>query len=175
MANDTITINGIPMTVPVRYEEGHELNANEASALNQTYHENLRNNFAKRVQEAKDAAGEGNTVATEVIAKLQSELDEYASSYEFGVRGGGGGPRDPVASEAMELAREAVRNALKAKGKRVTGKNADYTAAQISEAAKRLLAGPQGAKYTDLAKARVAEQQKAADETLGAIQEALAA
>ena len=53
----TITIAGHAFQAPIKYAEGDTLEANEAGALNQTYHENLRNNFAKRVQEALDANG----------------------------------------------------------------------------------------------------------------------
>lgn len=169
----TITIAGHPFQAPIKYAEGDTLEANEAGALNQTYHENLRNNFAKRVQEAKDAAGEGNPLSQDVIDKLYAEFAEYAAAYEFGVRGGGGGPRDPVQTEAMSLAREAIRAALKMKGKKLTGKNPDVTAEQITEAAKRLLAGEKGTKYLDLAKERVAQQRAAADETLDAVKDAL--
>jgi hypothetical protein len=62
---EQITISGHSFNVPVRYEEGHELTAGEASALNQTYHENLRNNFAKKVKDAGDGAD---------VAALQAEL-----------------------------------------------------------------------------------------------------
>ena len=176
MSKEPVTIAGSVFNVPNdRYSEGDTITANEASALNQTYRENIRNNFASRVKEAQDAAGEGNPLTGDVLTKLQSELDEYVETYEFGVRGGGGGPRDPVMSEAMELARDAVRKALVKSGKRVTGKNADYTAAQISEAAKKLLAGPKGQTYMDLAKARVAESQKAAEDAMEAIGGAIAA
>lgn len=170
-----ITIAGYQFAAPMKYAEGDTLEANEASALNQTYHENLRNNFAKRVQEAKDAAGEGNELTSDVMEKLKTEFTEYANTYEFGVRGGGGGPRDPVRTEAMSLAREAIRSALKAKGKKLTGKNPDVTAEQISAAAEKLLSGEKGAKYFDLARERVAQQRAAADETLDAVKDAIAA
>ena len=46
-STDEITIAGQVFSVPVRYAAGHVLTEGEASALNQTYHENLRNNFAR--------------------------------------------------------------------------------------------------------------------------------
>lgn len=145
---EQITIAGHAFNVPVRYEEGHELTAGEASALNQTYHENLRNNFAKKV---KDAG------ANPDLAALQAELDQYAESYQFGVRTGGGGgvSRDPVMSEAMRIAKKQIGDLIRAKG----GKPGDYEPAAITNAAKALLGRPEGAKILEVAKARVEEQK----------------
>jgi hypothetical protein len=140
---DQITIAGQVFHVPVRYEEGHELLAGEASALNQTYHENLRNNFATRVKEGLEG---GKTVEA-----LQTELDAYAESYQFGVRTGGGAVRDPVTSEALRIAKEKIREYLKSKG--VKGKDMD--AKVIGEKAKQLI--EKDPKIMELAKKRVAE------------------
>lgn len=154
----TITIAGKPFQVAPRYAEGHVLTANEASTLNQTFFENIRNNFA---QKAKD----GGT---------QAELDAYVEGYSFGVRsGGGGGSRDPVEVEAMNLARDAVKKAITASGKKI----ADYSAKAISEAAAKLL--EKKPEYREKAKERVAEMQAIAggevdSDILGALTEAQA-
>lgn len=106
---DQITIQGQTFKVPIRYAAGHTLTEGEASALNQTLHENLRNNFAKKVAEGTEA-GTGLEV-------LQQQLDDYANEYQFGVRTGGGGFKgDPVMTLAMNISREMVRGAIKAKG-----------------------------------------------------------
>lgn len=138
----TITIAGRSFTVEPKYSEGHTLTANEASALNQLRSENLRNNFA---QKAKDGAS-------------QEDFDKYASSYEFGVRTGGGRTSDPVEAAAMEIARETIRDALRKAGKKLT----DYKAAQISAAAAKLLEGDRGPSIREAAKRRVEEMQSAA-------------
>jgi len=106
---DQITIQGLTFNVPDRYTEGHVLTANEASALNQTYHENLRNNFAKKVKDAGESPD---------VEALQASLDEYAAAYQFGVRVAGAprAPADPVGKEAFAVAREAVRGKLREKG-----------------------------------------------------------
>jgi len=125
---DQITIQGQTFRVPLRYKEGDVLKANEAGALNQTYHENLRNNFASKVRDGLEA-----NVTLEV---LQQQLDDYANDYQFGVRTGGGGFRgDPVMTLAMNIARELVRNAIKAKGLDVE----EWPASRVSQAAKQLL------------------------------------
>lgn len=152
--SEQITIAGEVFSAPVRYEEGHELTAGEASALNQTFHENLRNNFAKKVKDAKESGSFD-------LDALQAEFDKYAEEYQFGVRtGGGGAPRDPVMAEAMNIAKQKVRTALKLKGVKVS----DVQASAITEAAKAVLS-----KYPEiieLAKQRVAEAQAAAADDL---------
>jgi hypothetical protein len=150
---EQITISGHAFNVPVRYEEGHELTAGEASALNQTYHENLRNNFAKKV---KDAGGSPD------LASLQTELDTYASDYQFGVRVAGVGvSRDPVMAEAMRIAKKQVSELIKKAGK----KPSDYEPAAISTAAKGLI--DKDSQILAIAKSRVAEQQALAGEDVG--------
>jgi hypothetical protein len=141
-----ITIAGKAFNVQPRYAEGHTLTANEASALNQTMFENLRNNFASRAKEGAD----------------QAAFDEYAAGYQFGVRTGGGGSRDPVETEAMNMARDAIKKSISAAGKKIS----DYSAKSISEAAVKLLA--KDPSYRELAVKRVAEMQNAASETVDA-------
>lgn len=144
---EQITIAGSAYNVPVRYEEGHELTAGEASALNQTYHENIRNNLAKL---AKDGL------------LTQEKVDEYANNYQFGVRAAGAGvTRDPVMSEAMRIAKKQIAELLKKSGKKV----GDYEVEAINSAAKALLA--KSPEIMDLAKQRVAEQQSLAQADLG--------
>ena len=55
----TITIAGKPFTVEPKFEAGHVLTANEASTLNQTWFENLRNNFAPKAKEGGSQDQEG--------------------------------------------------------------------------------------------------------------------
>lgn len=146
---EQITIAGETFNAPVRYKEGDELTAGEASALNQTFHENLRNNFAKKVKDAKEKGDYDNEV-------LQLEFDDYAKEYQFGVRTGGGPVRDPVLAEAMAIAKSQIRVALKKKGVKLNL----VAAAAITEAAQKLIARtPQ---IMELAKQRVEEAQAVA-------------
>jgi hypothetical protein len=153
---DQITIARHTFNVPLRYEEGHELTANEASALNQTYHENLRNNFAKKVEEVAN----GGTLSSEALANLQEQLDAYAEGYEFGMRSGGGAVRDPVAKEAMKLARDKAIEAFKKDGAKKGYKLKDVDASKITDLAKRIL--DKYPEIMELAKQRVEEAQAAA-------------
>ena len=151
---EQITIAGNTFNVPVRYEEGHELTAGEASALNQTYHENIRNNLAKLAKEG---------------LLSQEKVDEYAGQYQFGVRAAGAGvSRDPVMSEAMRIAKKQIAELLKKSGKKV----GDYTVETINGAAKALLAKDPA--IMDLARQRVAEQQSLAADGLDDILSGLA-
>lgn len=143
---EAITIAGQVYNVPNRYQEGHELTANEASALNQTYHENIRNNLAKRAKEG---------------SLDQGQVDTYATDYQFGVRAaGGGGERNPVMTEAMNIARGIIKAALKRHGVKAES-------SAINEAAKKLI--DRDEKIMELAKSRVAEQQAAASAELDAL------
>ncbi len=115
-----ITIQGSSFEVPMPYKEGHVLLPNEARALNQTYAENLRNNFASTVADAV-AEAEKNGTAVD-LEDLQTKLSEYAKSYEFNVRRvGSRTATDPITHEAEKLARAAIR--VQAKKKNVDLKN----------------------------------------------------
>lgn len=162
---DQITIQGTVFRVPVRYAAGHTLNDGEASALNQTLHENIRNNMAKRVAEGQEAG-----LPTETI---QQQVDDYANDYAFGVRTGGGGFRgDPVMTLAMNMARDLVRNQIKVKNL----DQDEWPAARISQAAKALLdsQGEDG-KMIALARKQVEAEKEAAKEAMASVNELLGA
>jgi len=162
---DQITIQGQVFRVPVRYSAGHTLTEGEASALNQTLHENLRNNFAKKVVEGTEA---GLTMET-----MQQQLDDYASDYQFGVRTGGGGFRgDPVMTLALNTAREMIRNVIKTKKLNED----DWPASRISQAAKALLdsQGEDG-KIITMARKTIEAEREAAKEAMNSVNELLGA
>jgi hypothetical protein len=147
MNEQTITIAGKSFVVSSPYVEGdlgRPLTAGEAHTLNQTRHENIRNNFAKKVKEAKE--GED----------LQSLISKYDEDYEFGVRGEGGGvSRDPVEVEARGLARAAIKAKLAEKKQSADAK-------QINAAVETLLASPKGERFREVARTRVEEKQRIA-------------
>lgn len=130
---DEATIAGSVFKVYTPYAVGHTLTENEAASLNQTFVENIRNNFAKTVKTHKEAG-------TLDEAGLQTALNDYMATYEFGTRKGRASglstPRvklDPITSRAVELAREAVRAAIRAAG----GNPKDYSGGDISARAKK--------------------------------------
>lgn len=140
-----LTIAGNTYTVMERYEEGMELTAGEASALNQTLRENVRNNLSKK---------EGLT---------QEQVDAYAVEYQFGIRvAGAGRTSDPVMAEYMRLAKAKIKEMLKTKGQKADGD-------AITAAAKNLLERPAGQQLWELAKSRVAESQAIATDALDEI------
>jgi len=116
----SITVQGLLLSAPQPYDEGHELTANEAGALNQTFLENLRNNYAAKIKKfCEDAGAEDSTALTPTQhAEIQADFDGYCEGYEFGVRGGR--ESDPVRAQAIQLAMERVRAALKAKGHKLS-------------------------------------------------------
>jgi hypothetical protein len=148
-----LTVQGILFTMPgtPRYSEGHVLTAVEASVLNQTFAENLRNNWAGKLKAKLEAAAPGVGVADlpeDIISALQSEFTAYAEGYTFGYRT----PRvqlDPVEHLARKLAKDLVVGALRKNGidlKTVTKeKMEEYVSSLVEkrpdirkEAAKRL-------------------------------------
>lgn len=137
-ATQEITVAGLTFTADAPYKEGHPLTAGEAVALNQTYSENLRNNFAGRVKKAQTAAltdaiaawtaaGKEGPAPTEAplsdkaIAALRSEWDEYVSTYEFNGRRVARQQGDPIDREARKMARAVIvdhcKSATDAEGK----------------------------------------------------------
>lgn len=145
---DKFTIASKEFEVYKPYSEGHPLSAGEASAMNQVFSENLRNNFAKKVKEANEAG----TFDQETFQEL---LDKYATEYEFGVRTSSGGtraPADPVEARALNLAKTAVRNKIKEAGHSLK----DFSAEAISERAKKAVES--NPKFRELAAAQIAEE-----------------
>lgn len=132
---NTITIKGFQFSVPAPFTEGHVLRENEASVLNQTYAENIRNNYASKVEAAKAAAAEAGGEVD--LVALQDGLNEYVQTYDFGVRSSSGPrePADPVEKEALNLAKAHVKKALQKEGHKLS----DVGAEQITELAKQLL------------------------------------
>jgi hypothetical protein len=108
-ATQEITIQRQTFIIPHRYVAGPiTLTEGEAHALQQTYAENIRNNFAARMR----AAAEQDPP----VQLTQADLDAYVAEYEFGVRGSGVA-RDPVESAERSLAQAAVKATLVSKGK----------------------------------------------------------
>jgi hypothetical protein len=145
-----VTISGQSFKVAEPYSEGHVLSAGEASALNQTYSENIRNNMAATVKAAIDAG-------TFDLVAMQGTIDDYMEEYEFGVRTGGGRSGDPVEREAMGIAREKVREKLRKDGFDMKTVTAKY----VTETAAKAIAGGKNPAIWALAKQRV-EATKAA-------------
>lgn len=123
-------IQGETFSIPAPYDEGHTLNANEAMALNQLLKENVRNNFATRVKKAKEEGAFDPK-------QMQQDLEQYVSEYEFGVRRGGGGaqPVDPIEKEALNIAKDKVKQSLKSQGYKIT----DVGAEKINQLAQQVL------------------------------------
>lgn len=119
----TITVQGIKLDVPQPYDEGHPLTDAEAQALNQVLAENLRNNFATRIRAAKDEAEKAGNTYSPDADELQKEMNTYVTEYEFGAKRGGGGSStahlDPVEKEMHNLAKQAIKTAIQAKGIRI--------------------------------------------------------
>jgi hypothetical protein len=127
------TIKGVRLSVPVPYTEGHVLTGPEATTLNQTWIENIRNNLSNEINELIEAAGGIEKFDSKAGQKL---VDEYAKDYEFYERKGGGfRSSDPVEAEAMNIARGKVRDAIRNKGLKLS----EVPTAKVTELARKLL------------------------------------
>jgi hypothetical protein len=164
--NDTITIQGHDFPVSPRFEEGHQLTEIEADVLNQTYYENLRNNFAGRIKAARKEHNveEGQPLPEHVYQNLQGDFATYAKEYEFGVRRTSTGPgADPVRAAALTMARTAIKDAL-----RQAKKLKETPTEAIEAAAERLIQSqPQ---FLEKARVAVEERKANADAALRALQ-----
>lgn len=159
MTTKEITIQGVPFNVSQPYEAGHVVTEAEAKALNQTRSENVRNNMAKAVKDAK--AEHGDTLNDDVLTSLSLAIAEYDKAYVFTLASVGGGrkSRDPVEVEAAKIARAAIMGKLKELGKKVADVDKDALAAKIAE-----IAG--SAKVIKAAKKAIADRNALAADAL---------
>jgi len=130
-----ITIQGVEFEVSTPYAEGHACTEAEAKALNQTRSENIRNNCAKIVKEAKTE--HGDELPADVLKSVGQAVGEYDKDYQFTLAsvGGGRASRDPVEVEATKIARAAITAKLKEAGRKVSDVDKDALAAKIAEVA----------------------------------------
>ena len=104
-----ILIQGEAFEVSTPYDEGHTLTAIEARVLNQTRLENIRNNMAKAVKEAKENG---------TLSDMAGKVAEYDAQYVFTTPGSGSGRSiDPVEREARKIARDVIRSKLAEQGR----------------------------------------------------------
>lgn len=114
-----ITIQGIEFSIPQPYGAGHVLTENEARHLNQTYAENVRNNFAKTVKASLDGA-EGAVSQADLPSAFADYVGKYSLDQVRAVASGSSRTLDPVEKEARQLAKDIVKNALAKQGAKLT-------------------------------------------------------
>ena len=111
-----ITIAAREFVIPQPYAAGHTLTEGEARAMNQVLAENIRNNMAPKVKAAIEGTAKDDAPTIETIDQF---VADYAASYEFNATAtsaGGGRVTDPLEVEAIAIAREILKGALRAKG-----------------------------------------------------------
>lgn len=164
---DTITIQGHDFQVNPRYDEGHRLSEVEADVLNQTYYENLRNNFANKVKAARKEhnVADDAQLPDHAYQALQEDFATYAKEYEFGVRRTSTGPSaDPIKATALTMARTAIKDALRGAGKKVK----EIPAEKIEASAEALVANDPS--FMEKARTAVAERKANAAAALASLQ-----
>jgi hypothetical protein len=154
-----LTIAGKTFQVEPKYEAGHSLSENEANALNQLRYENLRNNFAGKVKAGAEAGIDDDT--------LQSQLADYANSYEFGARAVRSAViADPVLNEAIKIVKEKLMAAAKAKGYKPA-----EVREELAEKAESFIASrdtnEKAQRIWELAQERVSQKASIASDDLG--------
>lgn len=124
------TVRGIKLNIPAPFAAGHQCSEGEASSLNQTLVENVRNNLASDIDESLKKS--------EPLDVQQKMVDEYVAGYEFGVRRGGLRETDPVEAAAREIALEFAKRAVRKSGKSLK----DYGMEQLRADAETALNDP---------------------------------
>jgi len=156
-----IQVGGVILKAPTPFEEGHTLSANEAAAINQTYLENLGNNFRSFVTKAKklyilgkeDAKADELKTVTDAqvkkldaeleasggnggilnIAGLQSAFDEMIQGYQMGVRRTSSVTAySPEERAARAIAKDKLKNALSKRGTKLNTVSADWWEREIA-------------------------------------------
>jgi hypothetical protein len=138
---------------------GTPLTEGMAASLQQTRRENIRNNMAKKVEEALNGSEE---LPRDRFDDLQALVNEYADKYEFGIRQAGA-PRvtDPVEKEARRDVAEAIKAAyFRRHGDKLKGES-------LNEAVEQVMAA-KGDTYRERARARIREREAAGEDVLAA-------
>ena len=152
---ESAKVQKVSVTIPAPYKEGHKLRANEANALNAYYVNCIRNAVAQDAKSAVEQAGGEDAVDASAIQQL---VDAVVAEYDFGQTGTRGG--DPVEREALEIARNSVRQAIRKKGANVS----DYATKAITAKAKEILATDKhGKAIREKARQIVANREELAD------------
>jgi len=155
MTNKDVTIQGALFSISQPYAAGHVLSDIEASVLNQTRTENVRNNTATNVKKLLEDA------MTKEAAELVAAYDaEY--SFKTARDGAGKAKRDPLEAEATKIAREIVRAQLKKASKKVGEGEGDVTKEVFDAAVETVSAKEEVIK---VAKQRLAAQSRLLDAT----------
>jgi hypothetical protein len=137
VATKDISIHDQIFSVSAPYAEGMTISAVEAKVLNQTRAENIANNFRKKVKAALEGTPlkEGDEPLT--MDTVAREMAEYDAAYNFSMPSAGREPVDPVEREAIKIAKQAIRDALSAAGKKVKDIPEDKFDAAVELAAQR--------------------------------------
>jgi hypothetical protein len=149
---------GIVLSSPLPFAEGHVLSGNEAAALNQTYQENLGNNFRAKVNEFIKATivGKDNPSKEELkgvsddqvadlldkydadpsvipVDKIQAAFDELIAGYQMGVRRTSSATAySPEEKAARSIAKDKLKAALVKRGTKLNTVSGEWWEREIA-------------------------------------------
>lgn len=152
-----ILVGGALLSAPLPFLVGHVLTENEAAAINQTYLENIGNNFRSAVQKAKrlaildkpDAKPEELKAVTDEqikafdaeieagtkslpLTELQTSFDELIAGYQMGVRRASSVQAyTPEEKAARDIAKNKLKAALQKRGTKLNTVSADWFEREI--------------------------------------------
>lgn len=111
----TITIHSIQFEATAPYADGHICTAVEAAVLNSARHENLRNNFGKKLSALLQAAGipPGEAPNQVLVEGLRAEFRAYDARYTFSAPLPPRRSLDAVGRAAYNIAKDIVTAALR--------------------------------------------------------------
>lgn len=154
-----IQIGGVILSAPTPFQAGDTLDENEAASINQTYLENVGNNFRAAVTKAKKLAIIGTDSPTpeqlkavtdaqikefdELYEKdaslldttaLQTSLDEVVAAYKMGVRRSSSVEVvDPVTKAARAIAKDKLKAALQKRGTKLNTVSTEWYNREIDK------------------------------------------
>lgn len=182
-----IVVGGIILSAPTPFAEGDVLTGAEAAAINQTYLENVGNNFRAKVLDTKrrHIIGKENPTPAEIKAvtddqikdldkkidakevtlpDLQSDFDALILTYQMGVRRTSSVQvYTPEEKAARDIAKGKLKDALVKKGIKLNTVKAEWWEREIAKLLEHPTHGP---KIKQTAKRQVALLQQAAAEGL---------
>lgn len=104
-----IRIREYLFTFPSRYQEGSQITAGEAQALERLRAENVRNVSARWVADQVAILSPGELLTKDQIDRLQVQIEQFAQTYRFPLKHEPAPKLDAIGREARAMAQDQVK------------------------------------------------------------------